>query len=323
MKKLTKNLALGAALSLAVGCGTSIDGEEGNLSFRYLGSDLVGGVSDGNLAVGARIDVEVRAAATEDQEAGESALALEEAYSESADVIDVVDQQNLQFTMEAKSAGSARITAAARVDDEEVSDTVEIRAAEVAGLEFRSRCGDDDVFVTDSGAVFGYRMDDVTGNKLTGYGYYPVSVEPAVGGTVRTDTTEVGVLELTTGAEAGMYELVSDVDDTRYGFQLVAPEEITAVNLEQEGEDLSATVQAGSEVAVALFTMEADGKAVCGPARGAVEITTSSPEICEPSYRFLSSLHLVYVEGLSEGECTVSLSVGDGSLERDFTVTVN
>lgn len=315
MKKFVKSAVLLTAASMWMGCGVELSGEEGNLNFRYLGTEMTAGASAGTLAVGAKVDVEVR------EVDGEDALAIGEAYSEAADVIDVISAGQMSFTLEAKTAGTARIRAEARSGDgETLEDSVEIRAAEAVEIEFRSRCTDD-LFVTDSGAEFGFRLNDMSGTKLTGYGFYPAAVEPAEGGTVKTGD-KIDVLELSTGSEPGVYDLVSDLESNPWTFELVSPEQIDFVEVNREDDETVDFVDVGEEVGVALIAMEANGKTVCGPATAAVELTTETPEICQPSYRFWSSLHFVFVEGVSEGMCEVNLQVADTALERTFTVEV-
>lgn len=316
MRTWKGKIAAVALLGVSMGCGTELGGEEGNLSFRYLGADLIGGISDGTLAVGSKIDVEVREA-----EGGETGLPIESAVSEDDAVLSIADLTARQFTLEARTAGESRISVTAAVGEESVSDSVTIRSADAGAIVFSSLC-EDDLFVTDSGALFGYRMNDANGRKLTGYGYYPVSVDPPDAGTVREDHKELDRLRIDTGSEPGTYRVVSDLDESFLEFQLVSPEEISSVSINREEDDLAGFIEVGSELGVALVTMEADGKSVCGPARAAIELTTSTPEICEPSYRFLGALHLIFVEGLAEGECVVNLNVADTSLEREFTIEV-
>lgn len=315
MNQFVKGTALLVAATIWTGCGVQLEGEEGNLSFRYLGTEMTAGASAGTLAVGAKVDVEVREAG------GEDALAIAEAYSEAADVIDVIAREEMSFTLEAKEAGTARIRAEARTGGETLEDSVEIQAAEAVSIEFRSRCTDD-VFVTDSGAEFGFRLNDLSGRKLTGYGLYPAAVEPAEGGAVVTTGQKIDVLEVNTGSEAGIYELVSELEGDNWSFQLVSPEQIELVEINREDDETVDQVEVGQEVGVAYFTMTADSKTVCGPARAAVELTTTTPEICQPSYRFLSSLHFVFVEGIAAGDCEVNLAVADTALEQSFTVQV-
>ena len=309
--------AIGLALVMATGCGVELEGEEGELTFRYLDTDFQSSSVSGALATGASIDVEVRAVG------GESALSIKEAFSESSDIIDVVNVGERRFTLEAKTEGTARIRAEADgADGETLSDSVEIDSAEVARVTFDSRCTDD-VFITDSGAHFVYRMYDSADNRLTGYGVYPVSVDPAEGGSVNPDLQLIDTVDISTGSEPGTYSLVSDVGEASYEFDLVDSDAITNLSLDEDNDETEHSVSTGEEVAVAAFTMEADGKSVCGPARAAIELTTETEDVCSPSYRFLGSLHLVYIEGLAAGDCEVKMEVPGTDIERNFSVEVH
>ncbi len=301
----------------ATGCGVELEGEEGELSFRYLGTDLVSGASSGTLATGARIDVELRTPGSD------QSLPVREAVSEDSEVLEVLEVLERRFTLSAVAAGEARITAEALgADDEVISDSVSIAVADVDSVRLGVRCPDP-VFVTDSRAQFSYRMYDASGSKLTGYGRFDVAVEPDTGGSVNEGIDQIEVLEIHTGSEAGSYELQSTVDDETFAFELVAPGDILFADIrDDDAEEVEHSVAVGSEAAVALFHLETGDATVCGPATAAIDLSVDSPEICEAEYRFVGDLHLLFVNGLSEGSCEVELQIPDTDISETFSVEV-
>lgn len=311
----------GLIAGLGTGCGVELGGKEGNLNFHYKNADYESGVKTGAIAVGAKVDVEVR------QPGEKVALTISEAFSESADIIDVVAQKSTHFTLEALEAGEAEIGVKARAGSSSVEDSVDITSAELKEIVFNDHCKDS-IFLTGSKAQFSYRMRDEAGKRLTGYGLYPVEVEPAEGGAVDESFDQLGLMAIKAGDEPGEYELTSELSERSLSFTLIDPSDITAVELaggdeaEGEEEEIHRQVVIGEEVAVALFTMEAADRQVCGSAEHALELSTSTPEICAPSYRFLSALHLIYVEGLEAGECEVSLSIPGTEFEQEFKVDI-
>ena len=311
-------LLLALTLGIAPGCDVELDGDEGNFTFRYLESER-DVASD--LAVGARVDIEVRDAETE------AVLALDQVYSEDSQVIEVVDEQARQFTLEAVSAGRARIGADATVHGEELSDSVEIRSAEVGEVELSDKCSDG-VFLTDNRLRAGYHMRDAAGGRLTGYGHYPVSVEPAEGGTVNEEIRFLGSLEILTGSEPGTFEIVPDVDGGSLSFELIAAADVDELDLVTDHESTAPVVNVGHSEAAVVYGLQAGGRTVCGPLDTSVEITSETPEICqaEPGLFFgeldVLSMHTVVVEGLEAGDCEITLSVVDTDLSETFQVEI-
>lgn len=324
MTGLNKNtkisaLIVGMVVALCTGCDVEIEGEEGNFTFRYLQST---GDAATDLAVGSRVDVEVLEAD------GEEVLQLDQVYSEASDVIEVVDEQPRQFSLEAVASGRARIGADATVREESLSDTVEIRAAEVAELELSDRCSDG-VFLTDNRLRLGYRMRDSAGGRLTGYGHYPVTIEPAQGGTVNEDHRFLGSLEIFAGQEPGSYEVIPDVDGDALDFELIDAADIDLLEPTSDHDDVVHEVEVGETEVIAAFGLESQGRTVCGPIDSGLEITTDTPAVCQASSDLffagvadILSLHTLAVEGLDAGQCQVTVAVPDTDVEEVFEVTV-
>lgn len=331
MRSITANLAktfgkcaaMGLALTMMTGCGVEVEGEEGNLNFEYLES--ASAPSSGDLAVGSQVDIEVTDAR---EDGGDEPLELTDAYSDDAQTLDVVDQSEFQFRLEAHEESGAegtRIHAEALDDDgEEVSDAASIRTAEVSSVEVSPRC-EEGVYATNSNAQFSYEMRDSLDDGLTGYGYYPVSVEPEAGGEIDEDVRRLQRLKVATGDEAGEFEIVpgDEIGGEAAEFELVEPADITDMELQTSDEDITSTIEVGEQDIGAMIALSAGDDTVCGGAEGAVELESTDPDVCEPSYgSILGGLHVVGVEGLEAGTCEIEVSVPDTELEENFTVEI-
>jgi hypothetical protein len=291
-------LSLCGALLFCTGC-VQIEGEEGNLTFHYLNSFLSGADRDGDIAVGAKVDIK----AFDARSSSGPALAIYDAFSDDSQTLDVVLVDESHFTVEAFDESlpmGTRIHAEATdADGLPLADALPIRTAMASELEIGA-CDEDAVYLTETRARFTYRMRDAGGARLTGYGYYPVTIEPAEGGTVDADIRLLETLELQTGDTPGTFEITSDLDGATHSFELIDPADIDAIKHvaeERSDEDGSEAIEDVIEPVdeldvedrsvVAAFYLESQGKLVCPFAEQALHITTETPEICEPSYDIL------------------------------------
>lgn len=315
-------VVLAMILSLLVGCEVEAEGEEGNFSFIYLNSEGTGGASD--LAVGSSVHFEVRDTETE------TPLELVEVYSEAGDVIDVDHIRDSRFTATAHEGGTARITAEATADGDVVAaDTIELRAAEASAVELESLCSSDRYF-TDGTALMRHAMEDGSGTALTGFGHYPVSIEPGDGGQIGDDYERLGFLRLHTGSEPGDYEVVSDFGDDSQPFELIDAADIDAVEpTNYEPGDTVTSVEVGESVHAAPFTLNIGEDQICGTPGSNVMIKSEQPHICEARYGrefenapTLLDLHMVVVEGIEPGVCEIEVAVPAAGLELAFEVEV-
>ncbi len=328
-------IGLASAGAMLLGCEVSEDGEEGNFSFNYADSGFVG-TSD--LAEGAMVKVHVV-----DADDGDP-VTITEAYTEDEDTLSVIEIGEDYFVLDARASGDTRVTAESHGD--ELSDTFTVRSAEAGSLEFESRC-DSNTFLSDAGARFRYRMKDSQDGELTGYGYYPVTVEADSideslldvdledltsdqVGSVDGDLTRLGYLDIFTGAYPGTYVIKSDIDDEQLAFDLVEPGDIDEItNATGEDSSITSQVTAGDDPELALlFSVEHDLENICGPLGAAVEITSSDPDVCEGSYSLgLESLgsvdlHGVEVEGYQPGECEITVEIPEADVSLEMSVDV-
>lgn len=329
MRTLGAYSMLAVGLVLITGCGVELEGDEGNLSFNYMNTEWRSPPSSGDLAVGAKVDIELTDVRGEPEDRDDDPLELVEAYSDDAQILEVVDESQFHFQLEALDesvAEGAQIRATALdADGDELSDSVSIRTAEVDSVDIDSTCSKA-LYVTDGAARFHYDMRDAAGSRLTGYGYYPVIVEPEPGGSVVDDHGGLQSLVVDAGAEPGTYEIVPDgVGGDAFEFELLEPAEIDELDVAvgDDDEETTSSIEVGDTEAVAMFVLGRAGDSICGDAASAVQLESLTPEVCEPSYGFVENLHLVDVEGLAEGQCQVELSVVDTELESTISVDVD
>ncbi len=318
-----KVIALALLLGFSVACDVEADGEEGNFTFKYVDSE---GTTAQDLAVGSKVKFEVVDAESDDP------INLAEVYSEAADVIEIIEQRDTGFTVEAVDAGTARITAEASEsgdDGEALTDSAQFRAAEASVARFESVCSSD-IFFTDGYASAKLNLEDDGENRLTGFGYYPVSIEPEGGGVIDARYERLGFVQIETGSDAGDYEFSSDLSSHTLDFELVDAADVETMELSnfEDGDSLS-PIDEGESKHVAPFSLMIGSDAICGPPGGNLEITSETPNICSARYgrifeniQGLLDLNMVVVEGLETGQCEVSISVPDAGLNAGFDIEV-
>ncbi len=320
-KYASKLSAILIVLLMGVGCDVEAEGEEGNFTFRYVDSKFTAGASD--LAVGTQVRIEVVDADTEE------IVELTEVFSEAPDVIEVVEHSVDGFVVKALAEETTRITAEATIDGEKISDSTQFRAAEVATVGLEGLCSDG-LFATDSEARMRYRMYDAGETRLTGYGYYPLSIEPQQGGAIDEEHGRLAHLVIETGSEPGVYEVVSEIDGESSSFELVdaADIEVDIADIERDGESVVTTVDVEEQRVVSTFFLEVGEEQVCGPATGIVEVNSETPEVCEAKYTMPFremlplEIHAVEVTGIESGDCEVTLALPDAEFESTIDVAI-
>ena len=329
-KKHSTLIALVAFMAFGAGCDVEVEGEEGNFSFSYINSKMTNAE---DLAEGARVDV--RATHVD----SEQAVEFTEVFTEDVDTLDVVDQDDYSFTLEAKGEGTVRVTAEGRVasGDEELSDSFEVRSAAVASVEVENRCSSG-LFLADAAGRMRYRMFDSQGGQLTGYGHYPVSIEAGEDllpleleytGEINEDYDVLGSLEFFIASEPGTYEVVSDLNGESAEFEVIAASDVDELK-PFSGDEATGSVDVGDvERMAALFTVESQEEQVCGALGDVLEVTTDTPQICEAEY-FMPfeelgalALHSLEVKGLEAGTCEITVSLSGTERSLDVTVDVN
>jgi len=168
-------------------------------------------------------------------------------------------------------------------------------------------------------------MFDNMDDSLNGYGYYPVAVEPEAGGDVNEGFTKLGRVQVMSGADAGSYSLTSELAEEPLLFELITAADVTELDVSNQvdGETIT-TVATGEDRQIAFFAMAGPtGETVCGPAQGVFEMVSQTPEVCEAFYTYALGVHFVNVEGLSAGECEITLSVPDTELSETLLVEIS
>ncbi len=219
---------------MVLGCTCSLIGDDENIEFHYGSPGFSGGSSGGQrIAVEAKVDVFI-SDRRDDAEDLEEGLTIVDAFSDDAQTLDVIEVTEDWFRLEAYTENmdeGTRVHVEAR--DErgvEVSDSVSMKTEEVGSIEIGTSCSEgelDAVYLTESAAVFDYRLATSKGGRLAGWGYYPVDVTPESGGMVRADHENPMELVVDTGNEPGSYELAPhSVYGDAYEFEMIEGEEI-------------------------------------------------------------------------------------------------
>ncbi len=322
-KMSLKYSAIAASLALIAACGVQVEGDEGNLTFHYIDSGWPQSASTTDIAKGAQVDVRVSDARADDNT---TSLELIEAYSDDAQTLEVAAERDEEFQLAAheESAGDGtRIHAEAYdADGEAISDSTTLRTAGVDDVAVDHLC-DDEVYLAESTVEFGYDMMDAAGDDLTGYGYYPLSIEPESAGEIDEGIGRLEVIEIETGDEAGTHDIVSDLDDeVVQEFELLASEDIDDIEFHADHEERESSLDVGESGPAMLFSLLSDDRTVCGAKSSAIELVSNTPDTCEVDYGTYRTLHLAEVEGLEAGECEIELSIPDTEISETMTIDI-
>lgn len=274
----TKYFALATTTALltltSVACTSTITGEEGNLKFSYYSSDDAGNFNK-PLAIGAKVEVRVEDAGSNENDD----TVVEETSSSDEAIIKVSKGGGDTIILEGVGEGSAEISvdaAVARTSTTE-SDRFTMRTAVPESLTLSNLCdsGSDQFYLVSEKEIFlGYDMKLNDGQEVIGYGYYPLTVEPAGGATIKQDSKTYDFLVIETGSTAGQVTLTSDVSDESWTLNLVEPAAIDgAALLFNEPVDVGESETFRVEPTV-------QGSTIC-QASAVVELEVLTPDVCD------------------------------------------
>lgn len=325
------SLALTAALIAIMGtaCTSTITGEEGNLKFSYYSSDDASNFNK-PIAIGARLEVRV-----EDAGSGDNDDTVVELVSSSDEAIIKASKGGGDtIILEGIGEGSAQISvdaAVARTSTTE-SDRFTMRTAVPESIELSNLCdsdGDQFYLVSEKEIFLGYDMKLNDGQEVIGYGYYPLSVEPEGGVTIKQDSKTYDFVVLETGSTAGQITLTSEVSDESWTINLVEPAAIDgAALLFEEAVDVGESETFRVEPTV-------QGSTIC-QSSAVVDIEVLTPEVCDvekledEAEELTSSLTRLSgwlkVSGKQVGDCkfTATYAAGNGGegAAKELTISV-
>jgi hypothetical protein len=197
-----------------VGCG-GFEGNQGNLRFEYQSDEFS---SSQSLAVGSRARLRTFVRSTVGStgpDAGQNGSSSPETLdltnvTSSAPSIIGVDQVGQPashiFQLNAKKAGSATLTVEGTdASGSTVSDAIDLQAKAVKQVELDHTCLNinNPVYLTDNTTSISMNFKSAAGDRLVGWGHYPVTLSPTGSGAQLVQMTEnSGFLALKTGSKA-------------------------------------------------------------------------------------------------------------------------
>lgn len=346
------SLAVLVGLSI-LACSSSVEGEEGNIQFRYDTGEFTR--EDPNFAVGTKIrvrgelllkqggpgagaDAGMTDAAAGQKEETSTNLTFTDVTSSDASIIAVREVQGRTFLLESLKAGSATIEVTAEGPNGTVSDRVAFRADEVSGVDLYHDCLHDEAkdetppaYLSDQSVLVGMSLKNDADQTVVGYGYYPVEASGSV--SVDQDTERVGFLKINTGESTGESTLTSTLGDGQTSLKVFEQAAITGMEW-YEGDGVDFGVQEGKSFYLHPV-FKVDGTEICN-GKTEYDISVETEDICEVTSidgageeDLLGSIarpaSTIVVEAKKVGTCkfSISLPAADADISRDVEVTVD
>ncbi|MBM4341925.1 MAG: hypothetical protein FJ100_00910 [Deltaproteobacteria bacterium] len=166
-----------AAALWALGCQSSLTGNEGNLTFFYTTDDEL----DFNqpIAIGAKLDLTVKTAGIPKKD-----VSLTKVEPADTKVLKVAGLMGGAFTLEGVGDGSTSISVTAtRSDGTSTHDTITMMAKKPETIEVAHSCGGGNVghYLVGKTIFVPYDLKLKDGRAVIGYGYHGLSIAPAKG----------------------------------------------------------------------------------------------------------------------------------------------
>lgn len=318
-------VGLVAAL-LSSGCVSRLTGNEGNLVFSYAADD---DVADFNkpIAVGAKLDISVRTAGTNEL------VALQSAIVEDPSVLEVVSASGSAMTLAGKGTGNTLISVSAKQPDGTVvDDSVNLGTRVPERLKLHHYCSNDGAapYLVGNEVLVPYDLEMTNGQAVIGYGYWPIDMEPASAATLNQTNKAQQHLWLKLGDTPGKLTLNSQIDDTTLELDLVAPGAIDDALL--DGGAAAKTAFVGTTHFV-LIRPQTGGRTIC-QANTEMTATTTTPDACDVEALtierkddgLVNAWGWVQVKGKQVAKCNITVTypkAADGAgLERSFELDV-
>lgn len=333
LSTLPMRWTLGGAATLlliaSLGCVSTTTGKEGNLQFSYFTDD---NVRDFNkpIAVGARLELKVQESGTGDARD----VVIQKAVTE-GDALAVADFSGDRVVIEAKAEGSSEIQVEAKVSrtGDVVTDAVDMMARVPTKHILRHTCAES----TATGLYmvgqeiwipFEFKLDN--GTDVIGYGYYPVTHEPASALTMKTGTKDQQYIRYTASATPGDVTIASTIQ-TSSTLKLTL---LTEADI--DGSKLIVDVPIESGKTGAAYVLPTRGGTTICQAVADLTVTTVSTETCEVN-RIGDDSELadlinaaanpdrrsgaLSVRGIKEGECSFDVTYPKANGGQGITET--
>ncbi len=316
--KRTPRLTLLAVLLVAA-CVSRTTGNEGNLDFWYVDLNL-GQISNFNkpIMVGARLDLKVAKAG-----GGTSAVTLESASTDEPDAVVVDSFSDHEVVLHALAEGNVLVEVRAEVTGEgTVTDSVNMLAREPQKLVLTHPCTLDDhaAYVVDSDVSVLFDPQRDNGQKLIGYGHWPVDLEPEGVVSIRTEDKSLEVLPLHTDA-TGSITIASQIDEAELTLDVITDGDVDGIELRD-----TVTVPEDHDRLVQVLGLVGATRVCWNDPE--FSVTVDTPEVCD-----VRSWHSddgksegegvawawLVVEGKVPGTCTFSVTFEEASAGAGVT----
>lgn len=330
-RPLSWTLGATAALLLiaSLGCVSTTTGKEGNLQFSYFTDDNVRDFNKA-IAVGARLELKVQEAGTGDARD----VVIQKAETE-GDALAVADFSGDRVIIEAKAEGSAEIQVEAKVSrtGDVVTDAVDMMARVPDQHILKHTCAEASatglyMVGQEIWVPFEFKLDN--GNDVIGYGYYPVTHEPAAALTMKTGTKDQQYIRYTAGMTPGAVTITSTLQSSA----TLKLELITEGDIDGSKLVVDVPIESG-KTGVAYVLPTRGGTTIC-QAVADITVSTVSTETCEVNRvgddSELSDIinaaanpdrrsGVLSVRGIKEGECAFEITYPKASGGQGFTET--
>jgi len=297
---------------LMPGCKSVLTGNEGNLEFTYPADDRV---ADFNkpIAVGAKLELEVRDAGSR------KAVSLTSASTEDDSVLRVVSFSGSKLILEGVSSGGTLVLVEANTTGGALGDSVNMLARVPEVMKLANTCVTEASaqYLTGQDIIIPYDFEMSNGQPVIGFGYFPITLEPATGMTLDTTSVDQQWFHFTTGATAQNVTLSNSIDSTTLTLELV---EVGSVDGGMLQLDSLLPAEVGKKRALYVLPT-ANGRPIC-QAQTDYSVVTDSPEVCTvtaivaPDTADLGvakEFGWLEVEGLTAGTCNFTVTYTEGA----------
>ncbi len=305
----------------AIGCQSTLTGNEGNFTFSYWADDWV---NDFNkpIAVGASLDLEVRGVGTN------TAVDLTSATYDDPAVLDVTSFDGKDITVLGMGVGLALLEVEGTLDGESLTDSVNMQSKvpEVLVLAHTCTGANAGAYLVDHDVVVAFEMEMSNSQPVIGYGYYPVELA-ATSATVNTASESQIWISVSTGDTAETVTMSSTIDDTTLSLEIAAEGQIDGVQ-----EPIAFVIEDIDVGDVnAFYTRPMIGELVVCQSDVVMEVVSDTPGTCaihehDPDGDGEHETGWFAVEGVAEGTCQYTVTYPGGAegvgVSEQFSYTI-
>lgn len=265
-------IAAGTLLSL-IGCDSRQTGEQAKLVFAYTSFDDTTNFNK-PIALGATLELRVTEVSNDEE------ISIQQATLPPG-ILEIDGHTQNLVAVRALKPGSAKLSISGKTKDgDPIADAVTLRAAPIAKIELGHTCTEE------SGAIYQAGLNAIeipmtkraeNGEFLTGYGVYPVVIEPARGATIDKRSTDAHSITLDLSKAPGRFSLKSTLNKKSLDFELILPAQINGLKLSEFDLTTRTTI---NQTTWLEFEPTYNAKPIC-LVNTPIEAKSLTPEICD------------------------------------------